>query len=498
MKLSVIKENIIEHLKKTSIDDFYADPQMKSVRKLFTELTGLNTDEEIKSFLYKRFPETRAETFKKAKLNTIKSLNNELTQTENAIKSLQEEVNKIELKLKNIQDKLNNIPKQQNQLNSEFAEIENEINQIRPLSAKSPYDKQLSELENKRIHVSNSIENIPKTISNLEIELLEQTNLLNSKKETIELKRLDYNKVEDNCIEIKNELDQLDIEGYEHFNNEYKALQFLFNVLFFKKITTDYEFIEEKTGKKLKDEWGYYIEEVEEVEVETILESECSFEELKSLIQEHTQKGNITPNDWRKILLKIISKLNITFTGSYNTSNVNYAFSKVNSVFYRDKKALTPVDTSALLATKIALKTNYSLRIEDNKFALALAGGIMVIISIREKGETINAFQQEAIEFYSSTYNGFYDKQTLYYQKGYADSEIQIAIPKQYYIIAEQYIVEIEYISAPILMNSNNLIKLIPDISGKAKREDEIAEELKRQERLNDYWHDDNDDDDDY
>lgn len=498
MKLSAIKENIVEHLKKTSIDDFYADPQLESVKKLFSEITGLNTDEEIKSYLYEQFPETRLETYKKARLNEIKFLNNEISHAENDIKSLHDEVNKIELKLKDIRDKLNNIPKQQNQLNSELSEIENEINQIKPLSAKSPYDKHLSEIENNKIHILNSLENIPKTYSSLEIELLELTNLLNTKKESIESKQADYNKTKENSIELKNEIDQLENDKIEHFDNEYEALQFLFSVLLNKNITVGHEFIEEKTGRMIKDNWGDTMEEYIEVEVETIVERESSFQELKNIIQEFTQKGHKIPNDWRKILLKTLSKLNISFTGNYNTSNLNYAFSKENAVFYRDKKALTPVDISALLATKIAVKTNYSLRIEDNKIALALAGGIMAIISLREKSDTINAFQQEAIEFYTSSNYGNYDKQTLYYQKGYADSEIQIEIPKQYYILSELYVIEIEYISAPILMNSNNLIKLIPDISGKVKREDEIAEELKRQESLNDYWYDDNDDDDDY
>ena len=68
MKLSQIKESITEYLEKTSIDDFYADPLLKSIKKLFVEITGLNTDGEISTYLHERFPETSIEAFKTSKL----------------------------------------------------------------------------------------------------------------------------------------------------------------------------------------------------------------------------------------------------------------------------------------------------------------------------------------------------------------------------------------------------------------------------------------------
>lgn len=496
MKLSAIKESIIKHLNNLSIDDFYADPQLKSVKKVFTELTGLETDEEFKKYLHERFPETRIEVFQHSIKKEIEFLTHELSKAETIIKTDQDEVFKLEKAIGQNQTKLKEIPNQQVKINSDLAEIEIEINQIKPLSIKSLYDKQLNDLEKNKLLILKTLESLPLLFSNLEKEKNELTNELNSKIESIDLKKADFKSIENRIIENQNTLNKLNSEENELFDKEYTALVFLFKILLYQNIEIDNNYIEEKTGKMIKDNYGDYIEEVVDVKSEVLHEVTCNFDELKELIKEYTKKGNTIPNEWRKTLLKIISMPIGGFMGRCYSLSVDYQRNKDNMFFYREKMSLTPVDISAILATKIALKTNYSLRIEANKIALALSGGIMAIITFREKGDIINAYQQEPVEFYTASYNGLNEKQTLYFQKGYADSQIQIEIPNKYYILSKDYVIEIEYTCAPILMNSNSIIKLVPDISSKAKREDEIAEESKRQQNSMDDWDDDYDDDD--
>ena len=165
---------------------------------------------------------------------------------------------------------------------------------------------------------------------------------------------------------------------------------------------------------------------------------------------------------------------------------LNYAFGLGN-----EKSELTHLDQSMLLATKIAVRTNYSIKTADNKIVLALSGGILATISYREKGDLITKFQKESFEIYRISNNSKdFVLQTLYFQTGYANSEITIKTPEGFYILFDKYVIEIHFAPAPILFDSNSVIKLTPNISGKAKLEEEKRKEEKRKKNDDD-WDDD-------
>jgi hypothetical protein len=113
----------------------------------------------------------------------------------------------------------------------------------------------------------------------------------------------------------------------------------------------------------------------------------------------------------------------------------------------------------------------------------------MAIITFRKKGELINKFQQQSLEIYrkyNHNYSERFSKKTLYYQTGYANSEIQIQLPNQYYILSESYVIEIEYAPAPILFDNSKTVRLNTNISGIAEKEDD-------EEAMEDFYSDDDD-----
>ena len=73
---------------------------------------------------------------------------------------------------------------------------------------------------------------------------------------------------------------------------------------------------------------------------------------------------------------------------------------------------------------------------------------------------------------------------------------ISIETPGAFYILTDKFVIEIYFNAAPILFDNNSIIKFAPNISGIAKREDEIAEqeaeeERRRQQDDDDYYDDD-------
>ena len=83
-------------------------------------------------------------------------------------------------------------------------------------------------------------------------------------------------------------------------------------------------------------------------------------------------------------------------------------------------------------------------------------------------------------------------------QTGYADSKIGIQTPGGYYILTDNLVIEIEFAPAPILFDNNSGIQFAPNISGKAKHEDEAEakeyrrrkaeHESRRKSEDDDYW----------
>ena len=533
-KLTDIKEKIIEKLKKLTIDDFYSFPFI--AKDVFSEITGLETYEDIEKYLTDKFPEIKLETLRKSLEQSLVELDKQIKTINKEINNSQKEIEQIEKDIAVNQEKQNKLQKRPEIINAELKNIENElrdieaeINQLKPLSGKLTYDNLLKNIETKKDakhlekqRLNEELDSCPLKIQELKNESEGFKEKITSIKSTIGQKESEIVSIQNTISDKQNEIENLKATEENHFQNEYSSLEFLFKILLQKEIQIREVYKEVKTGRKLKQFGGrldnFVEREVDEIRPEKTGEQKletygCSEVERKKIILSYTLNKNAIPKKWRNVLYETLSNTVIEISGIVNPNGFEYRNNNKHIEGYqylkRNKEKLTIIDIATLLATKIAAKSNYFIKIEDNKIALAISGGIIAILSFREKGELIKKNQEQPFEifirykekrrdeyyYYREDDNSEkrFVNQTLYHQKGYADSEIQIEIPNSYYILTENFVIEIEYAPAPILFDNNSVIKFAPNISGKAKREDEIKEKEEEERRR---WDDDDDWDD--
>ncbi len=180
----------------------------------------------------------------------------------------------------------------------------------------------------------------------------------------------------------------------------------------------------------------------------------------------------------------------------------------IETYFQSTELGFSHLDKSAFLALKISLSANHFI-ITQEDIALTLTGGLLASITFRKKGDLISKFQQSPRKIFALAVKGFYHldprgqngvdrdqirtsiHQTLYHQAGYADSTLQIETPIGYYLLLDEYVVEIRFHPASILIGANDVVRAVPEISSKAKRAEEIwADEKERQRQEEEEWYD--------
>jgi hypothetical protein len=482
-------------LSKQTIDDFYADPQLSFAKQIFSEQTKLKTDEEFEKFLTEKFPETIAETLRFPLEQSILDFKEQIADIEKKIIASQTRIDKLETQVIEKKEQQANIPKKQSKKKSELLEIESEIKLIKPLAGKPPYDKQVEALEMTKEKITKELDSYTVAISKSKEELEELQNKIKTEKETIFEKQSEIKSIHSQFNNKQQELYQLQEKENTHFKNEYSALEFLFKTILHKTINKVEIVTLKETGEKYPFERYNFNEENIERNGEHHLQiRDCGFDEVGKFILPFTNSKCSIPKGWRNIIYKTLSSPIADIAGKI--SKIKHD-SKV--YFTSENLKLTHIDTSTLLATKIAAKTKYSLRKADNTIFLGLSGGLSATISFREKGNIISKFQKQPIEIYANCLSSEqFIQQTLYYQTGYANSSIEVKTPGGYYILTDKFVIEIEYVPAPILFDNNSMIQIAPNISSKAKHEDEVAEELRRKSEEDAYLDDYIDDDDDY
>ena len=196
---------------------------------------------------------------------------------------------------------------------------------------------------------------------------------------------------------------------------------------------------------------------------------------------------NVIPINWRKLIYKIISTEKLYFTGTLGDEFTGYKYN-----ISRFEKSLNPIDKGALIALKNACKNNSAIMEKGDNIILDLSGGIIANISFREKGKIITDSQTSPFElFYKTSANGRFTSNILYNQTGYASSSLEIETPLGYYILTEDYVIEIGFEAAAMLNNSNP-IGFVANISSSAKIDNELAEqEEEERKRLDDLLWDD-------
>lgn len=449
MNLKEIKEKVISELSKLTIDDFYTEPKLGE--RLLSDITEIKGRENIKKYLQNQLPKE----IDKGKRNFHEKKIIELTKLKSVenrgIRSLELELNRYQKKKVLLTEKQSAIQKLKDKIKSELDELDSEISQLKPLASKVQYNKQIKLLEAQKKRKKDELEKVPIENSDLVIELKEIEGTINKTQNNIVEIENKTKSITDNILDEQNEIKQL-IEDEKKLLSLYRQEENIYNFL---------------------DEILLSCYQVNNNERDGI---------FTYLINK-----NIIPENWRKIILNIFSNSVIEIEGVLvEILDGNY-FSISDDFFSKSKERLLVEDISVFLATKMAVISNSSLRIEGNKLALGLSGGMMAIFAFRKKGELINKFQQKSVEVYRKQRNfqsERFSKKTLYYQTGYTNSEIQIQLPNQYYILSESYVIEIEYAPAPILFDSSNTIRINSNISGIAKKNDDI-------EAMDDFYRDD-------
>ncbi len=494
MILTEIKNKIVEQLNKLTIDDFYSDPGIGFAKEIFAKFTSMKTDEEIEKYLTDKFPETSVETLKFSLEKSVINFAEQIVSAEKEISTLQDKIDVLD---KNVSDKkgiLEDIPKQEYKTKSELSEIETEIKQIEPLVLKPPYNKQIEALENDKQKKNKELESYPIAISEVKKEITELQSQIKTEKEIISQKQKEIKSI-NSAIENKNkELIQLTEKENTHYFNEYLSLEFLFKILLHKSIEKREVYINRETGEKYSEERHSYSRVVIEKNGEvTIITKKIGFDVYCLFVIDYTNSNAIIPKGWREILYQILSNPIPAISGKI--SKVNY---NSTSYFNRENLELSHVDTSALLAIKIAVIANSSIKTSDNTIILGLSGGLSATIIFSKKGNIIKKFQKQPFEIFANCLDPErFVMQTLYSQNGYADSKIEVKTPGAYYVLTDKFVIEIIFSPAPILFDSNSVIKFAPNISGKAKYRDEIyAEEERERKQKDDDWERMMDDDD--
>lgn len=474
MKLNKIREDILDVFSNLTHDDLYSSSIENLVGNRFTQLTNLSTKEEILNFLIDKFPETTSEM-------VFYTLNENLKATEEKCNLLVAEVKvKKDLILKNKEEiiKKNNLVteniQQQNSIHKEIKDIDNEISLIFPLAEKMPYAMQLKQLnadKGFKTEKGNTLMSNILTI-NKEIEALDEK--INSEKISFENHENDVLELNNSIVAINKQLNEEKTLKKQFYKDEYDSLEFLFKLFLNKKISTNEESVFQPTGKTIYENYSY-VEEKKWVKTGK-LELNYSgfgnhyFNFVSNLIK---HKNNVIPDKWRSILLKNLSKAIPKLSGEIVRTE---SFSE--ACYVRKEIAIDHIDIAVLLALKIALQHNYSIKTDKNEIVLALSGGVLAKISFKEKGKLIHNFQLNDFEIFA---NCLHTKkqvlQTLYYQSDYADSEIKIKTPGSFTFLIENFVVDILFEPAPILFENSNILRFSPNIAGKAKLEDEYDEE---------------------
>lgn len=492
MKPSEIKNRIIAYLNSITIDDFYALNSLDFAKEIFYKMTGLSSEEQIEQYLLEQFPAT-------TQFSSI-------FRTEEEIKSVQEQTENEAAVIENIKEQLKTYEQKSIEYNGlisgqeeDYKKCEEEIkvlnnlyNDYRSRELSSDFSKHIQNIEFSKEETQSKAARILDSIQNAKIEndnlAIRQQLLI----EELATKEASHITTLSTLEGLKGKLEEI-YNPEPTYSQEYEALVLLFLLLLKKKTYTRNVEKYLETGKLVKDEYNSKM--VPEMVLKKtgeelhIYEDKKANEELFPLLIEYTKNQKILPEDWRQVLYRLLSGPIPAFSGIISKIDKDKDF-----CIEHKNTWLTKEDLSLLLAVKTAVKSRNSLLTEENKIILGLSGGIMAIITFRLKGEIIMARQTKPTEFYINLLKNpsQYSWHTLYKQHGYADTDLDILLPNAYYILTKDYVIELEFMAAPALFDSNSLIRNTPSISSKSKKDDETAalEEEERRRQEDDDWDD--------
>jgi hypothetical protein len=443
MTITALKNKIVAKLKELSIDDYYFDPKLRYIKGRFKKEFGGDSDEKIKEYLISRFPETfdgGIELYRKEELDILLAKIDELNTSANKIKdSVASKLNEKE----KAESTTTELTEQENTLKTECDDLNKEIEVFKSLEGKSKYENQIKELNDALNEKAERIKQIPQLRSNKTLLLKSLDNeLLSLEKQLIEL-NAEIAAVQNAHDKILMPFGNIENQSANHYKQEKESHKFLCKLLL---RLEDYEEYYYKSRSKYKKN-----RQADEG-VESMVRIESN-DEYSEFMKQFFYQERILPDDWNKILIKIIESPIPAFEGNlYVKGNENGECIVTGRMF---GSSLT---LSCLLSLKMGLFKNQYIECKSNTVLLYLSGGISASITFREVSKLVEKKQDTEPNFYFLVENSKkgVDSLALYYQSGIAESEIQICILEGFYIIYNDYIITISFEATPILIESNN------------------------------------------
>jgi hypothetical protein len=186
---------------------------------------------------------------------------------------------------------------------------------------------------------------------------------------------------------------------------------------------------------------------------------------------------NTIPKNWKLIVTGFINVNWEKFSG------IQYQ----NSINTDRNKMLELEDYANFLALKNALRNNLQVITHSKEILFVLASGIMAKFSFRKTGNYVLKLKKSKREIYSKTHFSEYGEKeyqyapkSLLHVNGYSKSTIDLQISNGYYFVDDDYVVEIDFIAAPILLNSFHPFIASMDQSSEERIDDEEEEERRR------------------
>lgn len=490
MKPTELKQSLIPALDKLTLDDFYADPNLNVIHELFAKKTGLKVAEDVEKFLSELLPHVSVEAQRfelRKQLAEVETRLAESMAEKNVLQATAEEIEKTRLLLRN---KLESIPQQRAKLNEEIQGIDKEIETIQPLADRKEYASKITQLQKRKQVLLTKIENLEEQKLSLQVELdslnlrFDKALVTNDEHDT----KIEQIKVEVDLL--GKELHDLEVKESTSVKDEVEALELLFATLVKKKFQLVSVKKDVPTGRKITDRYWNEIDEMERVETGEVklTTHTLSEKDYTNIILGSINTENCVPKNWRKLLLSYLNHDLPELSGTFELSE--YSSEKY---FRKETEDFSEFELSFLLALKQGLRMSCSVRNSKRQITLGLTGGVAAHIQFRAKGEVVADVSTEPLSIFRITYrNEAVSSNTLYTQSGYADSKVSMNIPHGYYFLGEQYVIQIVFTAAPVLFGNSQLAIVAPNISAKAKQEDDLEEERRRDEE---YWDDYYDDD---
>jgi len=361
MTLFEIKDIIVERLGKLTIDEIYFADSRGLAKNIFEDVTGCKTDTEIEAYLSSAFNDTTfvSKKFKHEQIaidfkNSIETCESDLKLCDENNEAINRQRNEALLVMKtghNSNDKIK----------LELKEMETELSKSELLKNKSVYKEQVLKYDDRKKEVEAIISENEKLTaeSHNKLNPLRKKEIANEKEGLALRKKLKKLKI----LKTDNEklFKLVPVNDSSYYTDEYSALEFLYFIL---------------TGFEIN------ISEDNTIEAKTkpvLRKYKVANDKVFDFTVNHVIYSNCIPKGWREILKEIILIRGISFKGI-----LNYNSSKGIYVDLNDMK-LSIMDYEFMLALQIAATDKLSFIMADNKILLPLSGGVIAILSIRER-----------------------------------------------------------------------------------------------------------------